>query len=96
MRRTITVGDYPVAGFDVYDTCVRKPPRIADISQVAFGTISEWKWTLDGSTTSTSQTPSFADLPPAPYYLELTVKSSIGCSSTIISKDISYQAIIGN
>jgi gliding motility-associated-like protein len=82
LRRTVSIGDYPIADFDAFDTCAGLPPRVIDRSQVTVGTISQWNWTLDGTSSSTMQSPTFNGLIAAPYQLQLTVTSSHGCAST--------------
>jgi gliding motility-associated-like protein len=85
MKKTIVIGDYPVAGFAVYDTCETKTPRLTDLSHVNFGNINEWQWKLDGNPLSISQYPSLAGLPAGTHTLQLNVKSDLGCSSVAAS-----------
>jgi gliding motility-associated-like protein len=82
LRKSFIIGDYPVAGFTVYDTCAGQPPRISDQSHVNFGTINEWNWILDGSPVSVSQYPSLTGLTPGSHNLQLNVKTNLGCSSS--------------
>ncbi len=86
LKRTITIGDFPVANFDVFDTCSGDIPRITDKSQVTVGSISQWNWTLNGSPASTSQQPQLTGLAAGPYQLDLLVTSNHGCPSQIVSK----------
>jgi gliding motility-associated-like protein len=81
LRKTITIGDYPVAGFTIYDTCASNAPRITDQSQVLFGNVNDWQWTLDGNPLSVSQYPSLPVLPAGTHNLQLSVKSNLGCAS---------------
>lgn len=85
-RKTITIGDYPVAAFDIYDTCSGKTPRITESSHVAVGTVSQWNWWLDGAPVSTAQNPQLTNLPPGPHVLRLEVASNYGCASTPVQK----------
>ena len=86
LKKTVVVGDYPIANFNIYDTCSGKSPRIEDKSQVVFGTITEKDWVLDGNPVSTLLMSPFANLPVGPHQLELMVKSSNGCPSAIVSR----------
>lgn len=86
LRRTIIVGDYPVADFDIYDTCAGIAPRIIERSTVTVGTINRWDWKLDGAPISVSQIPSLGTLTAGPHQLELTVTSVYGCASTPVVK----------
>ncbi len=83
LQRTVYVGDFPVAGFEVTDTCAGSPPRINDLSTVAVGNINNWTWSLYGNQVSSAATPNLqlAGLPAGPYELELTVTSIFGCTS---------------
>lgn len=80
-KKSFIIGDYPIAGFAVYDTCAGQPPRISDLSHVNFGTINEWNWIVDGNPVSVSQYPSITGLAPGPHNLQLNVKSNLGCAS---------------
>jgi gliding motility-associated-like protein len=81
LRKTITVGDYPLAAFSVFDTCQGLLPRVIDQSTVIIGSVSQWSWMLDGAPYSVSQIPSLLNLASGPHQLELTVTSSIGCAA---------------
>lgn len=83
LRRTITVGDFPIAAFDIYDTCAGTAPRLTEQSTVTIGAVNQWNWVLDGAPYSTSQFPSITGLTAGPHQLELTVTSSIGCASVL-------------
>lgn len=85
-KKIIANGDYPIAGFDVYDTCTEKPPRISDRSTTAVGSISKWSWVLDGNNVSTLRNPQFNNLSPGIHTLSLTATSNYGCSSSPIQK----------
>lgn len=86
IRKTISVGDFPVAGFNVFDTCSGDIPRIIENSNVSVGNISQWNWTLNGAPVSTSQIPQLTGLQAGPYHLDLVATSNYGCSSSPISK----------
>jgi gliding motility-associated-like protein len=86
-RKTITVGDYPVADFEIFDTCFGISPRIEDHSATLIGTLSEWNWNLDGVNVSVSQVPQMQNLLPGAHELELSVKSNIGCASPVAKRN---------
>jgi gliding motility-associated-like protein len=86
LRRTITIGDKPVADFNVFDTCNGNTPRIAESSTVTVGTVSQWNWLLDGNPVSTSQLPQLAGLTSGPHQLQLTATSNHGCISPALIK----------
>ena len=85
-RKVIEIGDYPVADFDIFDTCAGKPPRIIDRSSLKVGTISKWSWKLDGTLVSIAQNPVLGGISPGPHTLELVVSSNNGCTSTPVYK----------
>lgn len=82
LRRTVTVGDYPIVDFDAYDTCSGVSPRIIDRSQVTVGNITQWNWVVDGTPASTMQNPLLTGLADGPHQLQLTVTSNNGCATT--------------
>jgi gliding motility-associated-like protein len=86
LRKIITVGDIPVANFDVFDTCSNISPRVNDRSLADIGTINSWTWTLDGSTVVNGLPPVLPSINPGPHQLQLIVNSSPGCTSAPISK----------
>lgn len=99
LRKVITVGDYPIANFDVYDTCAGLSPRIIDRSLVTIGTISQWSWLVDGIPVSVSQQPQLTNLAPGVHQLQLTVTSNHGCTSAPVNKQFTIKdkpAIIAN
>ena len=85
IRKTITVGDYPVANFNIFDTCTGSIPRIIEQSSVTVGNITQWNWVLDGTPVSTSQIPQL-DASVGPHQLQLQVQSNHGCTSTVRSQ----------
>jgi len=86
LRRTVAIGDYPVAAFEAFDTCAGKPVRIIDRSSVTTGNINSWKWVLNGTIFSTVQHPPLTGLDPGNYTLELTVTSNYGCASAPVQQ----------
>jgi gliding motility-associated-like protein len=82
LRKTIIVGDYPVADFAIYDTCAGVAPRLNELSQVTIGTINQWSWELDGIPVSISQLPQLSGLSGGLHQLQLVATSNYGCAST--------------
>lgn len=81
LRTIVSIGDFPVAAFEVNDTCSGLPPRITESSSVSVGAISKWRWFLNGALVSNSQVPQLTDLQAGNYQLELEVESANGCVS---------------
>jgi gliding motility-associated-like protein len=86
LRTTVSIGDFPVAAFDVFDTCSGAIPRIVDRSSVAVGGINNWQWYLNGNAISQAQQPQLSGLAPGNYVLELEVESANGCGSQRVAK----------
>lgn len=86
LKKTISVGDYPLANFDVFDTCAGIIPRIIERSTVNSGNITQWNWILDGNPVSIVQLPQLQNLSSGAHQLELKVSSNYGCSSTATLK----------
>ncbi len=86
LRKTVSIGDFPVADFDIFDTCAGIAPRIIESSSVNVGTISQWNWKLDGNPVSVSQLPQLGSLTPGGHQLSLTVSSSNGCPSQELAR----------
>ena len=93
MRKNITIGSKPLANFQVFDTCYRKPPRLINLSTNVVGGINEWAWLLDGSFFSNMQQPSFANIPVGLHQLKLVVKSVYGCESDTVTGSFSIKPI---
>ncbi len=84
--RTITIGDFPVADFTVFDTCKSTTARLVNNSSVQVGTLSQWQWLLDGNTQPNQQLPALTNLSPGSHQLQLVATSNIGCSSSPVTK----------
>jgi len=89
--KIIEVGDYPIADFEIFDTCAGKPPRIVDRSSLAVGVVSQWRWKLDGNIVSTAQNPQLTDVSPGNHTLELTVSSNYLCPSSPVIKQFAIK-----
>ncbi len=91
VRKMISIGDYPIADFEIFDTCANQPPRVIDRSSAAVGTISQWNWKLDGREVSTSQVPQLKDISAGTHTLELSVSSNYGCTSAPVKKQFNMK-----
>ncbi len=99
LRRTVSIGDYPVPGFLIFDTCTGQQPRIDDQSVVTIGTITQWNWTIDGTTLPSAPRPTLTNLGPGNHQLTLSVVSDHGCNSGAIDQVFDLKAspvITGN
>ncbi|MEO6133918.1 MAG: PKD domain-containing protein [Ginsengibacter sp.] len=85
LKKTISIGDFPVVSLSVFDTCETKMPRIEldVVSKVA--TVDQWKWELDGLPFSTVQLPDFTTIAAGNHSLSLIATSYIGCASNAAS-----------
>jgi gliding motility-associated-like protein len=86
IKKTEHIGSFPVAAFNVFDTCKNKPVRITDLSTNNVGNINQWTWVLDGTVVSTSQSPIIPGLNVGSHQLKLFVSSEYGCPSDTASK----------
>jgi gliding motility-associated-like protein len=86
LRKQVTIGSKPVAGFQVFDTCIGKPIRVINQSTNQVGPINQWTWLVNGSVASTDQQPIFAIATPGLQTVKLVVRSTIGCESDTITK----------
>lgn len=86
LRTVITIGDPPVAGFDIFDTCAGIAPRIIDRSSVNVGSITQWTWEVDNVTVSNAQQPQLNNLSAGPHTIRLTAGSNNGCPAASVQK----------
>lgn len=91
LQTIVSIGDFPVADFDVFDTCAALAPRIIDRSTVSVGGISQWNWWLNGDLVSNARQPQLSDLPAGDYELSLQVQSANGCASSTVSKNFTIR-----
>lgn len=82
LKRIISVGDFPTAAFNVYDTCEGSQPRLVDESTLTIGNLISWEWILNGSALPNTQNPVLPELAVGNHEIQLTVKSDHGCSSS--------------
>ncbi|HTD94525.1 MAG TPA: PKD domain-containing protein [Chitinophagaceae bacterium] len=87
LKRTIVVGDIPVASFQVFDTCAGLPPRIVDLSTSNVGIITDRSWSVDGNFVSTDLLPQLTNLSAGPHTLQLAVGTSYGCAGTLTASN---------
>jgi len=85
LRKTITVGTKPIAGFQIFDTCMFKPVRVVNQSTNVIGTIDQWTWLVDGVVVAYDQQPILTALTPGPHTVKLVVKTNIGCESDTVT-----------
>jgi len=82
----VLIGSKPIAGFKMDDNCVINNILFTDTSKVAFGTINNWHWDFDNSTTSTLQNPTTTYPTGGDKLIKLAVKSLEGCESDTLKK----------
>lgn len=87
VRKTINIGAFPVADFNVYDTCSGDTLRITDKSTCGFGSLTQWNWLLDGVSISNLAQPVLSNLSVSTHQLQLVVASEFGCSSNTATKN---------
>jgi gliding motility-associated-like protein len=82
LKKIISIGDYPVAAFEAFDTCSGLAPRIIDNSVVDVGNLISWDWKVEGSSVSNLQAPALPEMTAGSYNIELQVVSDHGCTSS--------------
>ena len=85
-KQTVNIGAFPVADFNVYDTCSGDSVRIVNKSTCSFGNLSNWNWLLDGNLISNSPQPALTNLSVGLHQLQLIVSSEFGCTSDTATK----------
>lgn len=93
LRKMVAAGDFPIADFNVVDTCATLAPRISDLSTVTVGTVSQWAWKLDGTNISASQLPQLTGIPAGPHQLQLIATSNNGCASVPVTKNFTMKPV---
>jgi gliding motility-associated-like protein len=86
MKKTITVGTKPIAGFQIFDTCMFKPVRVVNQSTNVIGTIDQWTWLVDGVAVAYDQQPVLTTFTPGLHTVKLVVKTNIGCGSDTVTR----------
>lgn len=89
----IVAGSKPVAGFDFPPPpyCDNKLIAFDDLSTVAFGTINQWNWTVNGTDFERTDQEFSQQLEPGNYDITLQVKTREGCTSGTENKTIYIQ-----
>ncbi|HRQ50134.1 MAG TPA: PKD domain-containing protein, partial [Agriterribacter sp.] len=92
-RQRVVAGSKPLADFNFKDPpyCDNKPIPFNDLSQVAFGTINTWQWTVNGSAIPDPEPSLQRLLPPGSHTITLEVKTKEGCVSETTGKTITIQ-----
>ena len=84
----VLIGSKPLAGFTINDNCAGNTIQFTDTSKTTFGTINNWYWDLDNTTTSTLQNPVTTYTTGGNKNIKLAVKSLEGCESDTLYKVI--------
>lgn len=84
----VLIGSKPLAGFTINDNCAGNTIQFTDTSKVTFGSINNWYWDLDNTTTSTLQNPLTTYTTGGNKNIKLAVKSLEGCESDTLYKVI--------
>ena len=82
----VLIGSKPLAGFTINDNCAGNTIQFTDTSKTTFGTINNWYWDLDNTTTSTLQNPVTTYTTGGNKNIKLAVKSLEGCESDTLYK----------
>ena len=75
---TVNVNPVPVADFSPTVACEDTPIDFSDLSFISSGSITNWEYTIDGSTI-TEQNPSYTYSMPGSQIIILEVTSDLGC-----------------
>lgn len=86
--QNVLIGSKPLAGFTINDNCAGNTIQFTDTSKTTFGTINNWYWDLDNTTTSTLQNPVTTYTTGGNKNIKLAVKSLEGCESDTLYKVI--------
>jgi gliding motility-associated-like protein len=90
--RVVTVGSKPIIAFELSPPgiCENEPVKLIDSSKVAFGTINEWNWTVNGWAIqgAPNQIYQFAT---GTHTIGLQVKTKEGCVSDLLEKQIQVE-----
>jgi gliding motility-associated-like protein len=92
VKEKINIGAKPVTDFDLFDTCTNKILGVTDRSTSGFGGISQWSWTLDGTTNSSDQQPQFFNLSLGSHQIRLAVSTIYGCAGDSVTKSFSVHS----
>ncbi|MBX3254756.1 MAG: gliding motility-associated C-terminal domain-containing protein [Chitinophagaceae bacterium] len=89
-RQRIVAGSEPFADFDFRQPpyCDDKLIPFHDLSSVAFGTINQWLWLVDGNNSSLTGPGFFQQLTAGNHTVSLSVSTKEGCISSPVTKTI--------
>ncbi|MCC6289152.1 MAG: gliding motility-associated C-terminal domain-containing protein [Chitinophagaceae bacterium] len=89
-RQQVVAGSKPLADFDFKSPpyCDDKMIPFNDLSGVAYGTIDQWKWTVNGTSFITNDTEFYKRLPVGVNNISLQVGTKEGCLSDIADKTL--------
>ncbi len=93
--KLVTLSPIPTADFLISPACPETPFQFTDNSTISAGTISQWKWTIDG-TISNLTNPSYTFIDTGSYAISLQVTSDVGCKKTTTKNLIVYPLPIAN
>jgi len=91
LKKTLIFGTKPVAAFDIFDTCAKKPIRLEENSSNSIGAVTGWSWYLNGGNVSGVQTPQFYNLSPGIHEIKLVAESIYGCVSDTVTKTLTIK-----
>ncbi len=101
ISKTVTIYPLPVINFTGDSVCIRNPSSFTDLSTIAKGNISAWKWNFGDiestpNDTSSQKNPSYIFSHAGNYSVTLTVSSNNGCISTISLPVVVYGNPVAN
>lgn len=88
LRKLVTIGSIPEAGFTITDGCFGQPPAISFAAE-NFGT--SYQWLENGALLSTDAVPAFTQLLPGTHNLLRRVISDFGCGSDEASRPLNIK-----
>ncbi len=95
--QNITIGAIPIASINVNDTCETNPVNLQSISNISFGTITDYFWIVDGNILANTSTISNSNYSVGTHTVKHYVKSNVGCySDTVFGSFSIYPKPIAN
>jgi gliding motility-associated-like protein len=82
----VRIGSKPLAKFGYNDNCVNNTIQFSDSSTTAVGTLNNWYWDFDNSSTAVIQNPATSYNTGGDKIVKLAVKSIEGCKSDTLYK----------
>ncbi len=90
ITKQITTVPVPKANFSANNTCLQTATQFTDLSTLAAGTITTWKWDFGDGGSSTQQNPSYVYALPGTYTVQLVAGSNTACNDTIKKQVVVY------